>query len=261
MISSYEAAVLHMKKARSKAKGRPMKGAGWRLYQDGDEYVVRVYGDEVGRFLPDNTFMFTTDGDRAYRNAHTLSATMHRNLPFYWARFDKRRYRVDHRDNVRRDGTWWLSLQTGKTARPPEVYHGLKFNLFDGKCLNPKPDWQPIIDPEKRKEWLAALRAWKLKVKVAARLGTYDKMIAAERANPTPWMDMPVLNREPFLDKLYKAIKDGDCSPDLIHSFIVIECRGYHGAKNSAQLYKRIEKVLTSQSRELRERFGVFRRE
>ena len=254
MISSYQAAQLHMEKARSKAKGRPMKGAGWRLFQDGDEYVVTLYDVQIGRFLPDNTFMFSTNGESAHPVAHTLSTAMHRNLPFHWARFDKRCYRVDHITNVP-DSRTYLHFQQPTNA--PQVYDGLKFDMFTGKCLNYMPDLKPTVNPEKRKEWLAASQAWRRKLKVLARIGVLDEIVAAERANPTPYQHKPRWGRDEWLDKLYKAIKDNDCSTDILRLLAASEVSAFYNSTGAA-FYEAIEKLVKTHSRELRIRFGAL---
>lgn len=255
MISSYKAAQLHMEKARSKAKGRPMKGTGWRLYQDGDEYVVAVYDVQVGRFLSDNTFMFTLTGNTAHPVAQTLSGTMHRNLPFHWVRYAFKAYRVDHILNLP-DRYVWAHFQ--KPTNAPAVYDGLKFDLTTGRCLNPRPDHKREADPERRKEWLAASRAWKRKLKVIARIGGLDGLIAAEKANPTTWPDRPRWGLDEWLDILYKAIKDGDCGVDLLRMFVASETHTWE-TPTSMQVYERIVKIVSNQSVELRHRFGVFK--
>lgn len=253
MISSYQAAQLHMEKARNKAKGRPMKGAGWRMFQDGTEYVVTVYDKQVGRFLPDNTFMFVVNGERAYGVAHTLSGTMHRNLPFRWCRTDFKTYRVDHDLNMSKQA--WLHFN--KPTNAPQVYDGLKFDLYTGKCLNYLPDFKRKVDPERRKEWLAASRAWKRKLKAAARVGVFDGLIAQEKQNTRPWQERPRWNQTEWLDILYKAIKDGDCSADLLRMFVASETTTWE-TPTSMQMYERIDKIVSNQSIELRKRFGVF---
>ena len=253
MISSYQAAQLHMEKARNKAKGRPMKSTDWRLFQDGDEYVVNYDTVQVGRFLPDNTFVFTLTGDKAYRIAHCLSGTMHRNLPFHWHRFDKARYRVDHQMGMI-EQAWKHFMQP---TNAPEVYDGLKFDLYTGKCLNYLPDFKKKVDPERRKEWLAASRAWKRKLKAAARVGVFDGLIAQEKQNTTSWPERPRWNQTEWLDILYKAIKDGDCSADLLRMFVASETKTWE-TPTSMQMYARIDKIVSNQSIELRKRFGVF---
>lgn len=255
MISSYKAAQLHMEKARNKAKGRPMKGAGWRLFQDGDEYVVTVYEVQVGRFLPDNTFMFSLTGVKAYRIAQTLSGTMSRNLPFDWVRVASKVYRVDHTTNIPRHRSW---EHFRHPTNAPMVYDGLKFDLFTGKCLNYRPDHKRTADPDRRKEWLAASAAWKRKLKVMARIGVFDKMIADEKANRTAWSDRPRWNNEEYLDILYKAIKDGDCNTGLLRMFVASEVKSWE-TPTSMQMYERINKIIKNQSVELRRRFGVFK--
>jgi len=237
MISSYKAAQLHMEKARSKAKRRAMKSAGWRLFQDGNEYVVTAYDVQVGRFLPDNTFMFTLSGEEAYRIAQTLGSTMNRNLPFEWQRWKKKAYRVDHMANI--DG--YAYQHFAKPTNAPQVYDGLKFDLTTGRCLNYKPDPKSVIDPDRRREWLRASRAWKRKLKAAARVGVFDGLIAQEKADRTPWGKRPKWSRDKELDILYKAIKDGDCSTDLLRMFVRSEVPSWL-TPTSMQMYDSIDR-------------------
>jgi hypothetical protein len=258
MISSYKAAQLHMEKARDKAKGRPMKGSGWRLFQEGDMYVVRVWGDEIGLFLSDNTFQFSPNGAMARRTAPTLSATMHRNLPFAWARVGGKMYRVEHRANL--DGERWRWDWMRQPTNAPLVYPGLTFDLTTGKCLNPKPDaaFKPEVDPERRKVWLAALRAWKRQVKIAARLGVFDPLMAANRANPPCWYDRPNWSEEIYLDILYTAIKDGRCDTDLLRMFVDAKVTQYTPPLTSMDMFEEVERVVAVSSVALRKRFGVL---
>jgi hypothetical protein len=252
MISSYQAAQEHMAEARSKARGRPMSSKGWRLYQDGNEYVVNMLGKQVGRVLPDNTFMFTITGPRAGSIARTLSTTMYRNIPFHWCRTDYKTYRVDHVRNVTK---FYEHFQ--KPTNAPMLYDGLTFDLFTGRCLNYLPDFKRLVDPDRRKEWLAASRAWKRKLKVAARLGVFDGLIVQEKRDPTDWTDRPKWHQTEWLDILYKAIKDGDCGVDLLQMFVASETKPWE-TLTSMQMYERIDKIVSAQSVELRERFGVF---
>ena len=255
MISSYKAAQLHMEKARSKAKGRPMKGTGWRLFQDGDEYVVTVHEVQVGRFLPDNTFMFTLRREQAYSVAQVMSGTMHRNLPFRWARVAHKTYRVDHHMNIPTHRSW---EHFQRPTNAPMVYDGLKFDLSTGECRTYRPDTRPVVDPERRKEWLAASRAWKRKLKIVARIGGLDALIAAERQNPTPWGQKPKWASPSQVDILYKAIKDGDLSTDLLRQFMATVVHQWGPTPTSMDAYGLIERIITAQSKELRMLFGVF---
>jgi hypothetical protein len=139
----------------------------------------------------------------------------------------------------------------------PQVYDGLKFDLYTGKCLNYLPDFKRKVDPERRKDWLAASRAWKRKLKVAARVGVFDGLIATEKKDPTSWADKPQWNKDQWLDILYKAIKTGDCSIDLLRMFVASETKSWE-TPTSMQMYERIDKIVKAQSIELRKRFGVF---
>jgi hypothetical protein len=254
MISSYQAAWLHMEKARNKAKGRPMKGVGWRLFQDGDDYVVNYEDVQVGRFLPDNTFVFSLTCDKAYAVAHCLSGTMHRNLPFHWHRFDKAQYRVDHQMGMI-EQAWKHFMQP---TNAPEIYDGLAFNMFNGKCLNRKPDFTRQVDPERRKVWLTASGTWKRKLKVMARLGVFDKLIEEEKRNPTPWSERPKWSMDEWVDILYKAVKDNDHNTDLLRMLVAGHMSTWGVTPTSMGMYFGIEKTMNGQSVALRKRFGVF---
>lgn len=256
MISSYQAAQDYMARARSKAKGRPMKSAGWRLFLQDDLYVVEAYGHEIGLFCPDNTFMFSLKGEEAYNIAQTLGSTIHRNLPFEWQRWKKKAYRVDHTGNI----NGYVFEHFAKPTNAPLVYPGLTFDLSTGQCLNYKPDPKPVIDPDRRKEWLRASRAWKRKLKAAARVGVFDGMIAQEKADRTSWPNRPDWSGEKELDILYKAIKDGDCSTDLLRMFVQSEVPSWT-TPTSMEMYDSIERIVKAQSVELRKRFGVFKEE
>ena len=250
MISTYEAAKQYMNKAYP--TGRSLKSVGWRLHQDGDEYVVNVRNVQVGRFLPDNTFMFSLTGTKAYPIAVTLSSTMHRNLPFAWQRCDKYMYRVDHRSNI--DGSAYTHFMSPTSA--PQVYDGLRYDLSTGKCLNYKADLTQRVNPDRRKEWLAACKAWKRKMKVAERVGAFDALIREELTDRTPWTKRVRWNTKQGIDTLYKVIKDNDCSVETMRMFVASATVSWVGP--SPQVYAYIEKTINANSIALRKRFGVF---
>ena len=252
MISTYASAEKYMSKARNKSAGRAMVNNHWRMHQDGNEYVVNVRRIQIGRFLPDNTFMFSLTGGSARRIAQTISVTLDRNLPFAWKRCGPAMYRVDHRSNI--DSPWWEHFKAPTSA--PQLYDGLRFDLSTGKCLNHKPDITKRIVPERRKEWLAASGAWKRKLKAASRLGVFDGLIAAELANRTPWNERVRWDSKQGIDILYKAIKDNDCSVALLRMFVASATVSWVGS--SPQVYAYIEKTISKQSIALRKRFGVF---
>lgn len=253
MISSYKAAQLHMEKARKKANGRPMKGTGWRLYQDGDEYTVVLYGAQVGRFLPDNTFMFTLTGEQARPVAHTISSTIRRNLPFYWARVGAGKYRVDHRENMPVRRPW---EHFDKPTNAPMLYDGLKFDLSTGRCLNYRPDPQLKIDDAARLVWLRALRQWKRQLRTLVRLGAVDQLLREHITAPLIAADW--LPDTEYLDKLYMAIKDGDCSTEVVRMVIKAEVSRFATGVTGDEFYQTVQSALNRHSIELRKRFGVI---
>jgi hypothetical protein len=158
-------------------------------------------------------------------------------------------YRVDHRNNI--DGRLHTSA--------PQVYDGLRFDLFTGKCLNYKSDLTQRVNPDRRKEWLAACKAWKRKLRVAARLGAFDALIREELADRTSWTARVQWNSKQGIDTLYKVIKDNDCSVEVMRMFVA-SSTGRFGwpAQTSQEIYACMDKIVTANSVELRKRFGVF---
>ena len=113
------------------------------------------------------------------------------------------------------------------------------------------------VDVGRREVWLAARTAWDHKLMVAARVGVFDELLAQEQRDRTPWQDRPVWSKDKWLDILYKAIKDGDCSADLLRMFVASEWSSW-GRPTSMQMYKHIRMIVHLQHTELQERFGVF---
>lgn len=253
MISSYKAAQLHMKKARNPAKGRPMKSANWRLHQDGDEYTVTLYGAQVGRFLPDNTFVFTLSTKAARSAAQSLSSTIHRNLPFHWARVGAGKYRVDHRANMPLQYPW---RHFDKPTNAPLLYDGLKFDLTTGRCLNYQPDPRLKIDDAARLVWLRALRQWKRQLRTLVRLGAADQLLREHTSTQQATSDW--LTEPEYLDKLYTAIKDGDCSTEVVRMLMKVEVSRFATGITGDEFYQLVQSALNRQSIELRKRFGVI---
>jgi hypothetical protein len=97
----------------------------------------------------------------------------------------------------------------------------------------------------------------KLRLKAAARVGAFDALIAAEKANPTHWSDRPRWSTPEGLDILYKAIKDGDLSTELMQLFVASLTPSWR-TPTSREIYEGIDKLTKTYSVELRERFGVF---
>jgi hypothetical protein len=241
-ITTYAKAAAHMERARSVAKGRPMARSGWRMFKDGDEYVVTVYDTQVGRFLPNNTFLFTMSTEHAYSVQNTLSAIMQMNIPFYWRRKSKMRYCVLHIQQCKHG--YYTDMKSPDT---PEYYEGIAFDLTTGECLNKRERAPVRTIAEKQKEWLAAKRKWLTVMRTIARIGGFDDLLRDPRTSYIgPWSKPAQLHR------LYEIIRDCDCSPAVVKMFVA---SGY--ATNASEVMNNVESIVRMNTLELRKKFGA----
>jgi hypothetical protein len=238
MITTYEQAEAFFAKARDVSKGRPLHSYAWRLHKDGDCYPVWVQGQPLGRYNPDNTFVFTMPDTTLRRFSQSISATADRNLPFRVVRLSPERFRV-------------ASTYLGEAvADGPEYFAGLTYDLTNRRWVNARPDALSRVNKEARREWLRALKAWKRTVKTLARLGVLER-IEPDRGAPYIYSDAGV-------DKLYKIIATNDVSEASL-AWVKGNLVAYYGPyEGVGYLYGCIENLLSRHSFSLRKRFGVF---
>ncbi len=121
----------------------------------------------------------------------------------------------------------------------------------------------PVIDEDKRREWLRALRRFKYGIKVRAKLGilqTYCEQVATERVGVSVWRS-PDWDHDKWITFLYKCIRDGKFPPDLLHGFaqtaeVTLLTRNRQPTVDS--VIDVVNQVCKEKSRELRRKFGVI---
>jgi hypothetical protein len=121
----------------------------------------------------------------------------------------------------------------------------------------------PVIDEEKRREWLRALRRFKYGIGVRAKLGvlqTYCEQVGAERVGTTVWSN-PDWDHDKWIDFLCECIRDGRFPPDLLHGFaqtaeVTFFSRSWQPTVDS--VLDAVNQVCKEKSRELRKKFGVI---
>jgi hypothetical protein len=159
-INSYQDCVDAMMKCRKPMDGKPIHGKNVRLFKNGNDFHLVVYKKHFATITPDNVITFVMSSDKLYNSfASNMVYTMGRFLPVSLYRVGQGRYRIA---NFRRYAS---------TKDAPEYYDGIKFDLRDGACLNPKPDRHTLIDKGARKVYLAALRKYKLGMFARFKLG------------------------------------------------------------------------------------------
>lgn len=121
------------------------------------------------------------------------------------------------------------------------------------------------VDPQRRLEWLRALRRFKYGVRVRAKLGVIDtmcKQVAKERGKAMTW-DAPQWSHDRWVTMLYTSIRDNEFPPELLEGFVktaevTILSPNLQPTVDGA--LTAVDVVLKQLSKPLRQRFGVFSR-
>ena len=268
-LKTYADAKAHFSKAKTPSKGRPLNSCG-RLFQVGDEYIVRVGDMDVAKFTPDNKLVFIVSPKEARTYGQTLSSSLYRMIPILWVRVGMQRYRLQHTAIIdskisksKPQYPWYAVNAELKTA--PELFDGLTFDLSTGDAVNARKDLKDSVIPDKRAEWLRKLRKFKRNVKLRAKLGAIDGMIAQmnKENNNSPWhhvrSNRPNWQTDEWLDNIVTAMKDETCPPELMRAFIISSFPMWGNATpNGAEVVNTVEGILTEMSIDLRKKFGVF---
>lgn len=267
-IASYDQAAKFFATARNKVAGKPLRS--WALLkQQGDDYVVHMKhwgahaSSEIGRFKPNNTFEFSMDIPTGRRFSVTLSQAMHGALPFWWNRKGTGRYEVSSikhavASNPNESNRWWEILRG--IAVPYQ--EGLTFDLSTHLPTNAKPAETDTIVPEKRKEWLRAVRVFKRAIKTKARIGVVKGIVAQVAQKRTgvsrhDWI-RPDWHADAWNDKLYTAVKNNDTSIEFMT--LIVESTPYftYRGLTDTDVLDYVEAIFREHSIGLRRRFGVF---
>lgn len=167
-INSYEEAHALFAKARKPEAGKPLGSHGWRMFKDGDEYVVNCYATQVARILPNNTLRVCLSRNPPI----SVVQTVHRVLRIEFRRAGRGRYRV-HADG----GDFALSGQ-------------LVVDLGSGLAVGYREP-EVVVNADARKEWLRNSAALKRHLKVIAKLGVFTTKVDELRNGPRPRWSFP----------------------------------------------------------------------
>jgi hypothetical protein len=159
-INSYQDCVDAMMTCRKPAEGKPIHGKHVRLFKHNEDFHLVIYKKHFATITPDSVITFVMDSDRLY---HTIATNMvyimGRFLPVNLHRVGQGRYRIGK------------GLPYTQIKLAPEYYGGIKFDLRDGVCLNPRPDRHTLVNKDARKVYLAALRKYKTGMLARFKLG------------------------------------------------------------------------------------------
>jgi len=263
---SYEEVSIWFTRCRNPDKGRPVQS--WaRMFKVDDNYELRFGKDVVGIFTPDNKFTFKLSSTQARNCSITLSQALSRAIPFLWTRKSTGRYTIkptppfEEYKKLNDSAYAWdyFSQQAGY-----EYFDGLQFDLNTYEPTNPKPSIGSTINPDKRKEWLRALKKFKRSVQVRAKLGVVDTLIKevyAERQGAKSRHDweMPDWNTPMWQDVLYQSLSSGELTTDLLKGIVKSVHTGYYQTSITVpEVLKQCDQICTTYSVDMRRRFGVF---
>ena len=119
------------------------------------------------------------------------------------------------------------------------------------------------VDPDKRLEWLRALRRFKYGVRVRARLGVLDtvcQQVALQRRGKQVW-DAPQWEHDRWVTLLYTCIRDTQYPDELLTGFAkTAEVTFFSISKQptNAKVLAAVDTVCKQLSVALRTKFGVF---
>lgn len=260
-ITSYHQALNYASKARNARNGRPLSSCSRIRMVGGGVASVTFNGAEVFRIRPDNTLVFVLPVSEIRANSNTLSMAMNNVIPFSWTRIATGRYKIVPWDN--HDYNWRKFAED--KSRAPEYFEGLTFDLTTGKALNAKPDLKDRVIPEKRTEWLRALRKWKRGFRTRAKVGVLDGLIA--KLDPARRLPRGYRNdfmNEEQLDILYSCIKNNEHPTELLIDLVDyarLNVGGYYGKHTELDgkaVADAVDNLFKEISIPLRKRFGVF---
>lgn len=154
IVNSYAEAHALFAKARKPEAGKPLGAHMWRMFKDGDEYVVNCYTTQVARILPNNTLRVCLSRNPSI----SVMQTVRRVLPITFLRVGRGKYRVHTGE-----GNFALSDQ-------------LVIDLKSGLAVGYREP-ETVVDADARREWLRKSAALKRHLKVIAKLGVFTTKV------------------------------------------------------------------------------------
>jgi hypothetical protein len=265
-LRSYQQVEHYYKSCRDPKKGKPLRSWGRIFKTEEGNFSICAMGynesTEIGVLTPDDVFTFTL-APHVARNtcAVTLAQSLYKAIPFMWQRVGIAKYRVQHTSKIacREEEIKWIDWAYMRKAAP-EYFQGMQFNLKTGECTNSRPDVITRINADKRKEWLAALRKFKLTVKTMAKIGAFDAVVSKAKNNRA-YRNVPDWSSPDWLNLLYEGIRDTTCTEQLS---LGIASQGVHAHywRKEVDPYtiavSGLEYVCATYSMDLRKKFGVF---
>lgn len=221
-------------------KGRKYTSA-FRLFLRDDHIEVRNHGMSVAKLYPDDTLEFIATTKQVWAAGNSLAMNFTKLLPVIFSNFDTGRYKV-------------VSPLKGSVRQreAQEYFQGLILNLKTGEVINPK-DMTPVTDEDKRKQWLAGLKSFRLRLRAMARVGVFDAYNDGKSRYHT-------YSSADDLNALAEAIMSGEVSEGMVdmlgHKVSSWTARKYTSYGEAVVAV--FENTVKSNSRTLRTHVGVI---
>jgi hypothetical protein len=167
MIASYADAEAVFAKVRDPGRGKPLRLPTYRLFKDGDEFLVRASYKYVAKIYRNNTIeVFIPKHTPSY----LLTTVLPQIIPV----------------KVGWNGRKIAFMHTGKSILIPH-YKGLTFDMLTGECVS-QPPTKLNVNKDKRKEYLRDLRVFKRQFETRLKLGVFNAIAAQIMAEkPELW--------------------------------------------------------------------------
>ena len=248
-LNSYTQAAATFAKARKPSAGKPLLAQGWRLFKDGDEYVVYHLSAQVARFLPDNTLRLLVPATGVNR---LMPHTIHHALPTRYVRRSAVHYRVH-------------PFVSGSSMEEHEsIPDG--YRLYDGLTIDLTTRLAPsyrepqiVTDPVARRDWLAKSKALKTYLKTIVKLGGFTARIEALRdSGAGRWEATGLVFSTPENVATLLAALNGDGMEHIVQRVTEDMFRMFFYTPTTAEQTKRIDLIINSHSHALRTALGVI---
>lgn len=229
---SYEELYNYLHRARDPVvKGRKLTAA-FKLYDCAGVIEIRRGGPAIARVYPDNTVEFVATTQTVAAKGQSLSTNFWKILPIGFIRIATKRYKVRPRG----------------THQGHEYFQYMRINLKTGEITNSK-NMEPIVDSDKRKQWLRGLKAFRLQLRAMARVGALEGRHGG----------YVYMNNE-RLKHISDCIMNGIVSPEAVATLVSATSpwRSNDGSSYGEAVVRMFENTVKSHSRELRSMAGVI---
>lgn len=273
-LENYTNALAFFNTCRLETAGKPLPGQ-WRMFKREDNHLqigIPIWSkrgrgyEELCTISPDNVVTFTISHHRMLCLSNSLVMVLSKVFPLTIRRRRKGVYDIGFY-NTPRD-YWRIEPAPGGCT---EYFTGVKFDLTARVCLNPRPNMLDQVLPDRRQEWLRAVKQFKRGLKTRAKVGALRGHIEAVggtlslkgisiwqlRQQVSDWVSPE------FTHHVLECMRSNEYPPEILHRFAVEawlrKGASYHMSPVTDQdVLEAVDSVFDTHSIHFRKAFGVF---